>query len=248
MEKMISQVGSIDVKRKGLVRFPFKRVADLAVDQSHIVWEKDKKQIHFTIKNKGAKDSAAFYVGIYSQQIHKNEKQIIRYRVSKLKSGESIEKTFDLKTVARRYRLHLQNLECLVVKVDYTNQVDESNESNNIVQIDLDDFKELEYSPGEVPSSIDSERLKQWNIEWHNVCEDLDTKAYRSLFRAPYIQNVTPKSAVVVWRTLAKLNQANAIVTLTDENSGNLIETYQIGNDESTICGSLSCLQNEMRG
>ncbi len=85
----------------------------------------------------------------------------------------------------------------------------------------------VDYTPGEIEEYTDSAaRAKQWNIEWNEVDEDLDTKAYRNLIRSPYIQNVTPHSAVVVWRTIATRKQAYAKVILYDARTEKVLNSY----------------------
>lgn len=228
--------GSVRVRDPGSFRFPVKRVADLSIEESEIVWTHDRKIINFKINNKGSKSSGRFLVGIYAEQKDKKDKLLVKFQVSELKPNKSIEKTFNLMDVVSRYESDIKNLECLVVRVDCENNVKELHENNNSEFISIVTDTVLDYHPGEVQKhSEGSMRPKQWAIEWNEVNEDLDTKAYRSLFRAPYIQNVTSHSAVVVWRTIAELHQANARVTLWNETSGECIATYYTRDDEFSI-------------
>jgi hypothetical protein len=53
------------------------------------------------------------------------------------------------------------------------------------------------YVPGE--GSIGSARPRTWTVEWDGH-DGLDFLAYRTVMRAPYVQNVTTTSATVIWR------------------------------------------------
>jgi len=127
---------------------------------------------------------------------------------------------------------YLRDVEKLIIKVDDTNRVKESNEKNNIEVIDVPKEVEIDYHPGEVEKyTSSSARAKQWNIEIPSGTgeydENLGRKAYKNLFRAPYIQNVTPNSAVVAYRTLCTKKDAYSTVKLYEVNTDRLIHTYR---------------------
>ncbi len=60
------------------------------------------------------------------------------------------------------------------------------------------------YQPGE-HSFTASGRPPNWTIEW-NGHEGLDFNAYDAVIRAPYVQDIGPRSATVLWRVSAPLD------------------------------------------
>jgi len=139
--------GTINIDNTHLFPFPpFKIEADLLVEESNIVWEENKKSINFKIKNRGIKESTAFYISILYKLKNKNPKTLIKFWISSLDAGKSLSKSFDLMTYANRYTNYLKDVDKLIIKVDSNNQVKEINEKNNIDIIDIDyPFKELTY-------------------------------------------------------------------------------------------------------
>ena len=140
-----SLTGHIHIDNSTWFPFPsIKLQADLYVNESKIVWEKDTKSIDFTIKNKGNKDSESFYVTIKYQVVNKASKFLIRFYISKLEAHKTIRKSFNLMSLSNNNNNYLKDIEKLIIKVDDSNKIKESNEKNNIEIIKIDSpIKEL---------------------------------------------------------------------------------------------------------
>ena len=128
-------IGNISLGYGNLFPFPSKILADLEVSESKIVWERDKKSIHCLIKNKGKKDSGAFYIRFYTKQKNKSKRFLMQRYVPKLKIGETFEYDFNIMKIAHHYENNLNDIEEFIIKVDYNNKVKESNERNNVEAI-----------------------------------------------------------------------------------------------------------------
>jgi hypothetical protein len=127
-----SVVGNIHVDHGNWFPFPWKFLADLEVSESKIVWERDKKSIHCLIRNKGKKDSGAFYIRFYTKQKNKSKRFLMQRYVPKLKIGKTFEYDFNIMRIAHHYENNLNDVKEFIIKVDYNNKVEESNEKNNV--------------------------------------------------------------------------------------------------------------------
>jgi hypothetical protein len=130
--------GSIHIDNGNFFPFPeLKLQPDLLIDESKIIWSKENKRIDFKIKNRGLTDAEGFYITIKYQEKHHGYKELIRFWIGSLEAGKSIAKSFDLNAYANRYNDYLQNVEKLLIIVDDSHQIKESNEKNNIELIKL---------------------------------------------------------------------------------------------------------------
>ena len=135
-----SSVGSIHIDNNNWFPFPpLKFQPDLVVNKSKVIWEKSKKSIDFKIKNKGIVNSSGFYLTIKYKVKNKTAKTLIRFWIASLDAGKSISKSFDLMAYSNRYTNYLKDVDKLIIQVDDSNKVKESNERNNIEVIDLNE-------------------------------------------------------------------------------------------------------------
>ncbi len=99
-----------------------------------------------------------------------------------------------------------------------------------------EDIKDIKYIPGEKNEAENSSRNEQWNIEWDNFStgEELDTVTYRSEIRAPYIQNVTTNSAVIMWRVIGSNKEIRPVVKVWD-GFGTEVDGIEISYEEKDV-------------
>ncbi len=96
-----------------------------------------QKSIHCLIKNKGLKDSGAFYIRFYTKQKNKAKRFLMQRHVPELKIGQIFEFDFNIMRIAHHYENNLNDVEKFIIKVDYNNQIKESNENNNVEVIEI---------------------------------------------------------------------------------------------------------------
>lgn len=153
MKRDNSVVGSIHIDHDNYFPFPWKFLADLEISESKVIWERDKKSIHCLIKNKGLKDSEAFYIRFYTKQKNKSKRFLMQRHVPELKIGQIFEFDFNIMRIAHHYENNLNDVEKFIIKVDYNNQIKESNENNNVETIIVN----REHTP--TPAVLDIDRF-----------------------------------------------------------------------------------------
>ncbi len=128
--------GTIHIDNGSIFPFPpIKMKADLYIEKSQIIWERDRKSIECKIKNKGTKDSGAFYIRFYTKQKNKASRFLMQRYIPKLKKNEVFNYSFNIMRIAHNYENNLNDINKFIIKVDYNNKVEEYNEKNNIETI-----------------------------------------------------------------------------------------------------------------
>jgi hypothetical protein len=133
-----STIGSIPIDNGNWFPFPPLRFQpDLYIDESKIIWEKNKKRIDFKIKNKGIADSKHFLISIYTKEKNGIIKILKRFYISKLEIRKTIEKSFEITQP-------INNIKEIIIKVDSNHEVKELDEMNNIKIIEFN--KKINYT------------------------------------------------------------------------------------------------------